>query len=111
MIEQLKLAKLPDRTPVKITITVSPDLNRMLLAYQAAYKAAYLKGDEEEAVAALIPFMIQSFLESDRNFVKVMRGNGQRSNVNRTRRAEEIPSGRTLRRQMTSSNGGDGPQS
>jgi hypothetical protein len=35
----LKLAKLPDRTPVKITITVSPDLNRALQAYAAMIEA------------------------------------------------------------------------
>ncbi|MBU6445551.1 MAG: DUF2274 domain-containing protein [Alphaproteobacteria bacterium] len=30
---ELKLAKLPDRTPVKITITVPPDLNAALNQY------------------------------------------------------------------------------
>jgi hypothetical protein len=30
---ELKLAKLPDRTPVKLTISVSPELNRALVDY------------------------------------------------------------------------------
>jgi len=34
----LKLGKLPDRTPVRIVITVSPDLNRDLVAYAEAYR-------------------------------------------------------------------------
>ncbi len=105
----LKLAKLPDRTPVKLMITVSPELNQMLLAYQAAYKAAYLKADEEESLAALLPFMIQSFLESDRNFVKVMRENGRRSIAHQARPGE-TPPGRTMRKQANSSNHGNGSQ-
>ena len=35
----LKLAKLPDRTPAKITITVSSDLNQALHRYAAVYRA------------------------------------------------------------------------
>src|SRR3546814_6568822 len=37
----LKLAKLPDRTPTRITITVSADLNQALCDYQKLYAAAY----------------------------------------------------------------------
>ena len=37
----LKLAKLPDRTPVKIRITVSPDLNKALHAYAELYRETY----------------------------------------------------------------------
>jgi len=69
---ELKLAKLPDRTAVKITITVSPDLNNALQAYAKAYHDAY--GDDEK-VCDLIPYMIESFLAADRGFAKV-RKNG-----------------------------------
>jgi hypothetical protein len=62
---ELKLAKLPDRKPVKIAITVSPNLNRKLGAYADAYKGAY--GDEEK-VSDLIPFMLEKFLDGDRQF-------------------------------------------
>lgn len=63
----LKLAKLPDRIPVKITITVKPDLNKALCAYAAAYRATY---GEAETVAEIIPYMLDAFLESDRAFAK-----------------------------------------
>ena len=62
---ELKLAKLPDRKPVKIAITVSPNLNNKLYAYADAYKGAY--GDEEK-VSDLIPFMLEQFLDGDRSF-------------------------------------------
>lgn len=61
----LKLAKLPDRTPVKITVAVSPDLNQALRDYAALYRATY---GEAESVADLIPFMLEAFLEGDRAF-------------------------------------------
>lgn len=61
----LKLAKLPDRTPVKIVISVVPDLHEALKAYADAYEATY---GCREAVPDLIPFMLESFLASDRSF-------------------------------------------
>jgi hypothetical protein len=64
---ELKLGKLPDRTPVKITITVSADLNQALREYAAIYRTTY---GEAESVADLIPFMLGAFLESDRGFAK-----------------------------------------
>ena len=63
----LKLPKLPDRTPVRITITVNADLNQALDDYRKAYAAAY---GMSEKVAELIPFMLEAFLESDRAFAK-----------------------------------------
>lgn len=66
----LKLAKLPDRTPVKITITVPPDLNLALRQYAEAYRATY---GEAETVADLIPFMLGVFLASDRGFAKAQK--------------------------------------
>lgn len=33
---ELKLGKLPDRMPIKLTITVLPDLNKRLQDYAAA---------------------------------------------------------------------------
>lgn len=63
----LKLAKLPDRKPVKITITVSAELNTALQAYAATYRETY--GDAEE-VSELIPYMVEQFLAADRAFAK-----------------------------------------
>ena len=62
---ELKLARLPDRKPVKISITVSPILNQKLGAYAEAYKGAY--GDDEK-VSDLIPYMLEQFLNGDRQF-------------------------------------------
>ncbi|MFT4027316.1 MAG: DUF2274 domain-containing protein [Novosphingobium sp.] len=64
----LKLAKLPDRTPVKIGITVTPDLDADLRAYRDLYRATY--EDKGVTVADLIPAMLESFLASDRTFAK-----------------------------------------
>lgn len=64
---ELKLAKLPDRTPVRITIALNPDLNQALCDYAAVYRAQYGEG---ESVADLIPFMLGAFLESDKGFAK-----------------------------------------
>lgn len=67
MVADLKLAKLPDRTPVKLTITVTPELHRTLTDYAALYAEIY-GGDEP--VVELIPAMLASFLESDREFTR-----------------------------------------
>ena len=64
---QLKLAKLPDRTPVKVTINVPPDLHQALGAYAELYGETY---GAAEPVQELIPAMLASFLESDRAFAQ-----------------------------------------
>jgi hypothetical protein len=64
---ELRLAKLPERTPVKLTISLSPELNQALQDYASAYEAAY---GERESVADLIPFILSSFLDDDRAFRK-----------------------------------------
>jgi hypothetical protein len=64
---ELKLAKLPDRTPVKLAITITPDLQNALRDYAAIYAQTY---GTEEPVADLIPAMLAAFLESDRNFIR-----------------------------------------
>ena len=66
----LRLAKLPDRTPVKLAIQVTPDLHQALSDYAALYATAY---EREEAIADLIPAMLAAFLESDRAFAKRQR--------------------------------------
>src|SRR5579859_5620420 len=68
---ELKLAKLPDRTPVKISISVNPGLYAQLAAYAEIYREAY---GETETVPELIPFMLDAFLESDRGFTKARKG-------------------------------------
>lgn len=63
----LKLDKLPNRKPVRITLSVSAELDQALVDYQKVYAAAY---GVSEKVADLIPFMLEAFLESDRAFTK-----------------------------------------
>jgi hypothetical protein len=80
----LKLAKLPDRASVKITITVKPDLNIALQTYAELYRETY--GDAE-TVAELIPYMLQSFLESDRGFANARKkGSGDAPSMPRRSR-------------------------
>ena len=67
----LKLAKLPDRTPVKIAVTISPQLAHKLGVYAELYNATY--SGNTETVADLIPYMLDSFLDADRNFAKALR--------------------------------------
>lgn len=64
----LKLARIPDRTPVKLTITVLPDLHQALRDYARIYAEAY---GREEPVSELVPAILSAFLDSDRAFVKV----------------------------------------
>ena len=70
---ELKLARLPDRTPVKITFSATPELAGELAAYARLYAATY---GHEEPLAELIPAMLAAFLESDRAFAKARRAGG-----------------------------------
>ena len=63
----LKLAKLPDRTPIKLAMTITPDLHQALQEYAALYASAY---GREEPVAELVPAMLAAFLEGDRGFAR-----------------------------------------
>ena len=63
----LKLAQLPDRTPLKLTISVMPDLHQSLAEYAALYAQTYGK---EEPVAEPVPAILAAFLESDRTFIR-----------------------------------------
>ncbi|WP_109355842.1 DUF2274 domain-containing protein [Sphingorhabdus sp. EL138] len=61
----LRIDKLPDRTPVKLTIAVLPELNDALADYAAIYTDTYGQTDQ---VIDLIPAMLTTFLESDKEF-------------------------------------------
>jgi len=67
----LKLSKLPDRTPVKIAMTVTPDLHVALNEYLALYRTTY--DDEGAGLADIVPAMLDAFLASDRAFIKARR--------------------------------------
>jgi hypothetical protein len=66
----LKLARLPDRVPIKYTFSVSPKLNRCLTLYAELYREIY---GEAESIPTLVPFMLQTFLDGDRAFQKALR--------------------------------------
>jgi hypothetical protein len=64
---ELKLPKLPERTPVKLTITLPADLKSALDDYAEVYEQSY---GEKEPLAELIPAMLAAFLRSDRTFIR-----------------------------------------
>lgn len=70
----LKLGKLPDRTPAKLTILLDPDLLAALNAYADIYEATYGK---RESIEQLAPVMIERFLSSDAAFRRARKERGQ----------------------------------
>jgi hypothetical protein len=66
----MKLSKLPDRTPVKLTTTLTPNLAARLRDYADFYAETY--GTREE-VADLAPFMLEAFLDGDADFRRASR--------------------------------------
>lgn len=61
----LRLNQLPDRTPVRMTLALDPDLAAALADYAALYRQIYGTGEKPEA---LVPAMIEQFLASDAGF-------------------------------------------
>jgi len=72
---EIKLAKLPDRTPVKLAITITPELHGALTDYAAVYNETY---GQSEPIAELVPHMLAAFLASDRGFAKAREQFGKR---------------------------------
>jgi len=58
----MKLARLPDRSRVRLNVQVSPALLERLKAYAGLYEKTY---GTAESVEALLPYMIEAFLASD----------------------------------------------
>jgi hypothetical protein len=61
----LRLSQLPDRVPVKLAITVQPELKKALDDYALLYARNY---GAEESVTELIPYMLEAFLKADAAF-------------------------------------------
>jgi hypothetical protein len=61
----LKLARLPERKPVKLTVVMMPGLYERLQDYAHAYAQAY---GTEEPVGELISAMLTAFMDGDRSF-------------------------------------------
>lgn len=66
-VARLKLGRLPDRAPVKMTLSLSPTVHADLSAYAELYKEVH---GVEESLGVLIPHMLKSFLSSDRDFAR-----------------------------------------
>jgi hypothetical protein len=73
---ELRISKLPDRTPIKLTIAILPELNNALTHYATIYAETYGQADP---VVELIPSMLTSFLESDRGFQRSLASKPKRS--------------------------------
>ncbi|QDW42149.1 DUF2274 domain-containing protein [Bradyrhizobium sp. KBS0727] len=69
----MKLSKLPDRTPVKLSTMLTPTLAARLRDYAEFYAETY--GTREE-VADLVPFMLEAFLDGDADFRRANRAGG-----------------------------------
>ncbi len=67
---KLKLAKLTDTKPSKLSVSLPPELLGDLEVYASIYEQAY---GEKQAVGALIPSMFAGFLASDHGFKKAKR--------------------------------------
>lgn len=63
---KLKLDKLPDRDPVKVTFSATPRLKAALDDYAELYRREY--GGKKEPVSELIPYMLDAFMNADPGF-------------------------------------------
>ena len=61
----LRIAQLPDLTPVKMTVSLEPELYKMLEDYARIYSDSY---GETVKPAELAPSMIAGFLATDNGF-------------------------------------------
>ena len=61
----LRIAKLPNLTPVKLTVSLEPEVHQMLEDYARIYGDSY---GETVKPAQLIPLMITGFLATDNGF-------------------------------------------
>ncbi|MEO8455584.1 MAG: DUF2274 domain-containing protein [Sphingomicrobium sp.] len=66
----IKLGRIPDRTPVRITISVPPELGQTLNDYSDFYAQSY---GVAEPLSELIPAMLQSFVDGDHAFRRARR--------------------------------------
>lgn len=61
----LRIAKLPNLTPVKLTVSLEPEVHQMLEDYAKIYADSY---GETVKTAELVPSMIAVFLATDNGF-------------------------------------------
>jgi len=61
----LRIGKLPDLTPVKLTVSLDREVHHMLEDYARIYSESY---NEPVKPAELVPSMIAGFLATDNGF-------------------------------------------
>lgn len=61
----LRIAKLPNLTPIKMTVSLEPELHKTLEDYAQIYSDSY---GETVKPAELVPSMIAGFLATDNGF-------------------------------------------
>ena len=66
----LRLKQLPDRTPVRMSLAIDPELANALSDYAKIYHQIYGAKEKPEA---LIPAMLESFLRQDAGFKRARR--------------------------------------
>lgn len=71
---KLRIGRLPDLTPVKLTVTLDPEIYACLEDYTAIYEDSY---GEKVKPAELVPSMISGFLATDAGFRKARRELGK----------------------------------
>lgn len=73
----LKLGPIPDRTPVKITLSLAPDVHKALACYAELHAQTY---GQEAPLADLAALMIEEFLELDAGFKRARKTNRLQKN-------------------------------
>jgi hypothetical protein len=84
----MKLAKIPERNRIRLIVQVSADLHDRLTAYAELYEKTYCNREE---IAALVPFMIEAFLDDDKSFGKPAKTSSRNAARNRTQSDPENP--------------------
>jgi hypothetical protein len=72
----IKLSKLPERAPVRLTVNVSPDVGGALGRYADFYAVTY---GQKESTANLAAAIIDTFLKSDKAFTRWCRDTTDRN--------------------------------
>ena len=70
----LRIGKLPDLTPIKLTVSLEPEVHKMLEDYARIYGDSY---GESVKPAELVPSMIAGFLATDKGFKRARKALNQ----------------------------------
>ena len=74
----LRIGKLPDLTPVKLTVSLEPEVHKMLEDYARIYNDSY---GEAVKPSELVPSMIAGFLATDNSFKRARKALASQQNT------------------------------